>query len=100
MTNVYQLPTGHERNWNYVAKVLHDGTLQRTGSEEIAAAVVARCKDAFLTIAPESIHLTADSLNGLTAQFGEHLNVIVGKFMAELGLLAEELELEKRRGGA
>jgi hypothetical protein len=92
---IHQLPSRPDREWRHIAEALRSGVMQRTGSAEIADAVVARCKRAFDVIVPHPF-----SFNEEPPEDVMHvIEVIVGGFIGEVGLLAEEIELMKANGG-
>lgn len=92
---IHQLPGRSDREWQHVAHHLRAGVMQRTGSEEVADAVVARCKSAFDVIVPHPFSFNEE----LPEDVMDFLHVVVGGFIGEVGLLVEEIELLKQQGG-
>lgn len=93
---IHQLPGRSDREWQHVAHHLRAGVMQRTGSEEVADAVVARCKRAFDVIVPHPFSFNEEPPEDVM----HTLHIIIGGFIGEVGLLVEEIELMKANGGA
>lgn len=92
---IHHLPNRPDREWRHIAEALRSGVMQRTGSTEIADAVVARCKMVFDVIVPQPLPFSEKPPEDVM----DLLHVVVGGFIGEVGLLVEEIELLKQQGG-
>lgn len=92
---IHHLPNRPDREWRHIAEALRSGIMQRTGSPEIADAVVARCKMVFDVIVPQPLPFNKRPPEDVM----DFLHVVVGGFIGEVGLLVEEIELLKLQGG-
>lgn len=88
---IHQLPGRSDREWQHVAHHLRAGVMQRTGSEEVADAVVARCRQIFEEVVPQPFGFE----EAPAADVMHTLEAIIGGFLFHLGLLIEELEVMK-----
>lgn len=91
--NVVPFPGSNDRAWRHVADQVRPLILARTGSPSIADAVEARCRESFGNCVPEILIRAGDTREDIS----DTMHQMIGKFVGELCLLAEELELEKRR---
>jgi hypothetical protein len=88
---IHQLPSRPDREWRHIADHLRAGVLQRTGSSEIADAVVERCKEIVERVVPQPWQFNEAPPDDVM----HTLLLIVGGFIGEVGLLVEEIELMK-----
>lgn len=93
MADIFKFPNRAEIEWRHIADAIHSGTLDRTGSIEIADAVTARCRKAFDAAVPQPYPFSQESEDVL-----RFIEAAVGVLIAEVAMLAEEVESLKTRG--
>lgn len=92
MAEIHDFPGRADREWRRIAEALRQPILSRTGSTRIADAVVERCRISYEAVVPQQqLHFNEP----VGEEVVDTLYQITGGFIAEIAMLAEELEIQK-----
>jgi len=96
MAEILNFPDRPERTWKHIAEQLRKGSFERTGSKRVADAVAIRCGDILERCVPVTIVKDANSPEERERQLIEYIHQLAGALIGEVGLMAEEIELQKQ----